>query len=138
MIPKYKAFIKKYPTAKTLAAAPLTEVLTLWSGLGYNRRAKYLWEAAKGGTKGMGPYTKAAVAVFAHNEPVVMIETNIRTVYLHHLFPNKVKVSDEEMLPYMKVPRGVEPRVWYAALMDYGSYLKQKYPNPSRRSTHHT
>jgi A/G-specific adenine glycosylase len=137
VIPKYEAFIKKYPTAGKLAAAPLTDVLTLWSGLGYNRRAKYLWEAASGGTKGIGPYTKAAVAVFAHNEPVVMIETNIRTVYLHHLFPKVKNIPDEKLLPYIVVPKGVEPRVWYAALMDYGSYLKQAHLNPSRRSKHH-
>lgn len=138
VIPKYEAFIKKYPTAQKLAAAPLTDVLTLWSGLGYNRRARYLWEAAKGGTKGIGPYTRAAIAVFAHNEPVRLIETNVRTVYLHHLFPKSKKVPDEKILPYIAVPKGVEPRVWYAALMDYGSYLKLKYPNPSRRSAGHT
>lgn len=138
VIPKYETFIKKYPTAQKLAKAKLSAVLKLWSGLGYNRRAKYLWEAAKGGTKGIGPYTKAAVAVFAHNEPRAMIETNIRAVYLHHLFPKSKNVSDKKLLPYIVVPKGVEPRVWYAALMDYGSHLKTKFPNPSRRSKHHT
>lgn len=138
VVPKYQAFIKKYPTQKALARAPLKDVLTLWSGLGYNRRAKYLWEAARGGTKGVGPYTKAAVAVFAHNKPEVLIETNIRTVYLHHLFPNRHSVPDTKLLPYIVVPKGVEPRVWYAALMDYGAHLKKSVPNPSRRSKHHT
>lgn len=137
VIPKYEAFIKKFPTKEKLAKAPLTDVLTLWQGLGYNRRAKYLWEAARGGTKGIGPYTKAAVNVFAHNKPEVLIETNVRAVYLHHLFPNKGKVPDSEILPFVHVPKGVEPRVWYAALMDYGSYLKKTVPNPSRRSRHH-
>lgn len=137
VIPKYDAFIKKYPTAKKLASAKLTDVLKLWSGLGYNRRARYLWESAQGGTKGIGPYTRAAVAVFAHNRPEVLIETNVRTVYLHHLFPGRAEVSDSEILPFISIPKNVEPRVWYAALMDYGSYLKQKYPNPSRRSKHH-
>ena len=138
VIPKYLAFVKKYPTARKLAQAPLSDVLVLWSGLGYNRRAKYLWEAARGGTKGIGPYTKAAVAVFAENKPEVLIETNIRAVYIHHLFPNRAKVSDAELIPYITVPKGVEPKVWYAALMDYGSYLKKMHPNPSRRSKHHT
>ncbi len=138
VIPKYEAFIKKFPTAEKLARAELSDVLKLWSGLGYNRRAKYLWEAVRGGTKGIGPYTKAAVAVFAHNEPVVMIETNIRTVYLHHLFPRSKKVNDSQLVPYMVIPRGVASRTWYAALMDYGSYLKQSVPNPSRRSATHT
>jgi A/G-specific adenine glycosylase len=145
VIPKYKAFIKKYPTAKKLASAELREVLSLWQGLGYNRRAKYLWEAAKQWGRvplvdlpGVGPYTASAVRAFAYNESVTMIETNIRAVYLHHLFPNARLVSDSELVPYMVIPKQVMPRDWYAALMDYGSYLKQKYPNPSRRSAGHT
>ncbi len=144
VIPKYLAFIKKYPTAKKLAAAALQDVLVLWSGLGYNRRAKYLWEAARQwgevpleGLSGVGPYTANAVRVFAHNEPRVLIETNIRAVYLYHLFPNRTNVPDSKLLPHITVPKHIEPRVWYAALMDYGSYLKSKHPNPSRRSKHH-
>jgi A/G-specific adenine glycosylase len=144
VIPKFNAFIKQFPTAKKLAAAPLSEVLKLWSGLGYNRRAKYLWEAAKQwgiapleDLPGVGPYTANAVRAFAYNEPVIMIETNIRAVYLHHVFPNSFHVSDSKLLPYMVLPRGIAPREWYAALMDYGSYLKKAYPNPSRKSKHH-
>lgn len=150
VVPKYKAFLKKYSTARSLSKAKLSNVLKLWSGLGYNRRAKYLWEASKALVSksdafrnyeelpGVGPYTANAVRVFAYNEPVQLIETNIRTVYLHHLFPTTKSVSDKRLLRYIVVPKGVEPRVWYAALMDYGSYLKQKYPNPSRRSKHHS
>jgi A/G-specific adenine glycosylase len=145
VLPKYKTFIVRYPTAKRLAGAKLSSVLRLWSGLGYNRRAKYLWEAARQWGKtpledlpGVGPYTTRAVHVFAYNKPEILIETNIRSVYLHHLFPRSKKVSDKQLLPYMGVPRGVEPRVWYAALMDYGSFLKSKHPNPSQRSRHHT
>lgn len=144
VVPKYEAFIKKFPAAKKLAQAPLIDVLTLWSGLGYNRRAKYLWEASKQWGKvaledlpGVGPYTANAVRVFAYNESRTLIETNIRTVYLHHVFPNRTKVPDSVLLPYIGVPKGVEPRDWYAALMDYGSHLKTMHPNPSRRSKHH-
>jgi A/G-specific adenine glycosylase len=145
VIPKYEAFIKKYPTAKKLAAAPLVDVLQLWQGLGYNRRAKYLLAAAQQWGKvpledlpGVGPYTANAVRVFAYNEPRMLIETNVRAVYLHYLLPRRKKVSDTLIAPYISVPRGVEPRVWYAALMDYGSHLKKSVPNPSRRSLHHT
>lgn len=144
VIPKYEAFIARFPTAKKLASATLAEVLLLWQGLGYNRRAKYLWEAAKqwGETEleelpGVGPYTANAVRVFAYNEPRVLIETNIRAVYIHFLFPNRALVRDSELLPHIRVPKGVEPREWYAALMDYGSYLKKTVPNPSRKSRHH-
>ena len=144
VVPKYKAFIRKYPTARSLANAKLSEVLEMWSGLGYNRRAKYLFEAAKqwgsvplDQLPGVGSYTARAVRVFAFNKPELLIETNIRSVYLHHLFPRSTNVSDSSILHYMGVPRGVKPSVWYAALMDYGSYLKLKHPNPSRRSKHH-
>ena len=147
VIPKYRAFIKTFPTAKRLAAASLADVLKLWSGLGYNRRAKYLHEAAKlwGGVPledlpGVGPYTASAVRVFAYNEPVNMIETNIRTVIIHHCFSRRNKVSDIEILQLtgillsnQKVKK--DPRTWYSALMDYGSYLKKIHTNPSRLSS---
>lgn len=148
VVPHYKKFLKEFPTARSLSRAPLARVLKAWSGLGYNRRAKYIHEAAKmltGGVTsgfenlpGVGPYTAAAVRAFAYNEPVIMIETNIRTVLLHHLFPRSKNVPDSKLIPFVAVPKGVEPRVWYAALMDYGSYLKSIQPNPSRRSKHHT
>ncbi len=150
VVPKYKAFIKKFPTASRLAEAKLADVLRLWSGLGYNRRAKYLHEAAKIMSRGfasghleelpgVGPYTAAAVRVFAFNKPEILIETNIRTVLLYHLFPKSEQVPDSKLVQYM-IPllKNQQPREWYAALMDYGSYLKSAHPNPSRRSKHHT
>src|SRR4051794_19523265 len=47
VIPKFNEFIEHFPTIDTLAGAQLSEVLVLWSGLGYNRRAKFLWQAAQ-------------------------------------------------------------------------------------------
>src|SRR3989344_2119575 len=95
VIPFYKKFIRQFPTAKKLDAAPLSEVLKAWQGLGYNRRAKMLHQAARelGMGKlnspipvvelerlsGVGPYTARAVAAFAFNQDVIVIETNIRT-----------------------------------------------------------
>ena len=146
VVPKYNAFIKAFPTARALAKAPLSDVLRLWSGLGYNRRAKYLHEAAKHlkpnvaleDLPGVGPYTARAVRVFAYNKPEVLIETNVRAVFIHHLFPNVSKVPDARLMPFIEAALDRRnPREWYAALMDYGSFLKQKYPNPSRRSAQH-
>ncbi len=152
VIPKYKSFLKKFPTARRLANAPLSLVLKEWQGLGYNRRAKMLHEAGKITAKrgdfprtyaglialpGVGPYTAKAVRVFAFNEPELMIETNIRAAYLHHFFANRKKVRDNEILGTISLPAGVQPRIWYAALMDYGAHLKKTLPNPSRRSAHH-
>lgn len=140
VIPYYHSFLKQFPTVRALANAPLSEVLTLWQGLGYNRRAKMLHEAAKAigrqrfptdqkaleALPGIGPYTAAAVAAFSTNTDVLCIETNIRTAVLHHFFPNKRNVPDAEIMNILEeaYPRG-RAREWYSALMDYGSFLKQ-------------
>ncbi len=152
VIPKYRAFLKAFPKAAMLAAAPLSEVLTLWSGLGYNRRALYLKRAAETvATKrngkfpktavelellpGVGSYTARAVAAFAYNIPDVCIETNIRRVFLHEFFPNSMDVSDIKLFPLIAETLDTKnPREWYWALMDYGAYLKKIVKNPNQRS----
>ena len=155
VIPKYRVFLKTFPTVRVLAGATLADVLRAWQGLGHNRRGKFLHEAAKmithdfGGTfpksaegieklPGIGHYTARAISTFAHDSPEVFIETNIRTAYLHHFFKNKASVSDTEILPYIKetLDRG-NPREWYWALMDYGSVLKKQSGNQNRRSAHY-
>jgi len=154
VIPKYKSFLKKFPTVKALAKAKVSDVLRVWQGLGYNRRALYLKRAAEyvvqnfGGKfprdfkaltmlPGIGPATAGDLLVFAWNIPAIVIETNIRSVFIHFFFPGKDKVTDKEILPFIKqtVPKE-NPRDWYYALFDYGSFLKQT-ENPSRRSAHH-
>jgi len=143
VLPKYQAFLKTFPTLSRLAHAPLADVLRAWQGLGYNRRAKALHEAVrilvqsyKGKIPrdpsilrtlpGIGPYTAEAVCVFAFNQHHVLLETNIRTVLLHHLLPNRVRVRDEELREYAeKLADKKRPREWNWALMDYGSYLKR-------------
>lgn len=150
VIPKYQAFLKLFPDLKTLRAAKLETVLGAWQGLGYNRRAKYLWQLAQvtaslpndqeklRALPGIGPYTAGAICAFAFNQPVTLIETNVRTVLLYHFFPNQTAVDDVELLPLIAATVPQErARDWYAALMDYGSYLKSVLPNPSRQSKHH-
>lgn len=155
VVPFYKKFIQKFPTPHKLAAAPLSEVVKSWQGLGYNRRAKMLHEAAKEFSRfdlkskfprsnlvaeleklsGVGPYTARAVAAFAYNKDVAVIETNIRTVVLHHFFPKKKRVSDKEIEKILKrtLPKG-KSREWYSALMDYGAYLKRSGISHNARS----
>lgn len=143
VIPYYTAFLKRFPTVRSLANAPLKDVLLVWQGLGYNRRAKMLHEAAKVVVRdykgkmpqdaatlhvlpGIGPYTASAVAVFSQNADELLIETNVRTVITHHFFGAKETVTDAEVLAVLKqvYPQG-RAREWYAALMDYGSHLKR-------------
>lgn len=143
VLPFYKAFLKEFPDVRALANAPLARVLIRWQGLGYNRRAKMLHEAAKVVTKdyaaklpktvealeklpGVGHYTARAVAAFAYNEDVILIETNLRTAVTHHFFPEQEKVSDTDVLLVLeKSFRKGTAREWYSALMDYGAFLKR-------------
>jgi A/G-specific adenine glycosylase len=157
VVPKYQSFLKKFPNARALADSPLSSVLREWQGLGYNRRGKMLHEAAKNIVKeydgkvpkslealkalpGIGEYTAKAVRAFAWNEPEIFIETNIRSVFIHHFFSRRhIPVSDAELMHHIeRAVDGKNPREWYWALMDYGSYLKKNIPNPSRKSAHHS
>jgi len=169
VVPFYKRFIKKFPTVKALARAKLSDVLRLWSGLGYNRRAKFLYQAAKvlaaerakkgemngsptpffalsvaelESLPGVGPYTARAIVVFAYNKPEVFIETNIRTVFIHsNILQNVGMISDKDILPLVEEAlrkSNMEPRDFYAALMDYGSYLKKQGIKLNTKSKHYT
>lgn len=156
VIPKYQAFITQWPTLSDLAKAPLSKVLMMWQGLGYNRRAKFLLEAAKhvsiqlGGKfpesygelqtlPGVGPYTAGAIMAFAYNTPVPLIETNVRRVFIHHFFKDQTGVTDAEILKLVKKTLPTENvRIWYAALMDYGASLKKEYGNMNVQSKHYT
>src|SRR5258708_1445193 len=97
----YEKFLASFPTFRSLAQAKVADVLRLWQGLGYNRRALMLQRAAQmitndqeGLLPGVGPYTAGAVLAFAFNKPVAIIETNIRRVYLYHYFADQVDVGD--------------------------------------------
>lgn len=152
---RYENFLSVFPDFRSLAAAPLREVLHAWQGLGYNRRAISLKETSEKVMRefsgilpasvetlstlpGIGKATASAIAAYAFNKPVVFIETNIRTVFIHFFFSGKVSVRDSEIIPL--VERSLDrsdPRQWYYALMDYGVMLKKKYGNPGRRSAHY-
>ncbi|MBQ9004617.1 MAG: adenine glycosylase [Eggerthellaceae bacterium] len=148
-------WLAAFPTVDALAAADTATVLELWQGLGYNRRALALKHACEECSAessgvlprtadelvklpGIGPATAAGVVAFAYNEPATYIETNVRSVFLHELFPNAESVSDRELAPYVAdTCSNCDPRSWYYALLDYGAHLKQQIANPSRRSKHY-
>ena len=151
VIPKYQSFLEQFPTAGSLAEAPLARVLQAWNGLGYNRRAKYLQQAAQQlanqpaksldelkALPGVGYHTAAAILNYAYNQATPFLETNIRTVYIHHYFADRDDVSDKELLPLVEQTMDqAHPREWFWALMDYGSYLKSQRGNLSRYSQHY-
>ena len=156
VIPKFNAFVERFPGPAALATAPLPDLLMAWQGLGYNRRALNLQRSAQmliarwGGLlpeepqelqqlPGIGPYTAGAIAAFAFNRPSVFLETNIRAVLLHLFCSDRHDITDRELLPLVEGTLDQhQPRLWYNALMDYGSDLKRRFPNPGRRSRHHS
>ena len=155
VLPKYLEWMARFPDPASLASAPLQEALALWSGLGYNRRALALVRAAAQIARrgsfpseeesllelpGVGPYTARAVLAFAFARPVALIETNIRSAFLHHFFPDGDRVPDSRLVPYVEACASAEaadPRRWNYALMDYGAFVKREYGNPGRRSAHY-
>ena len=156
VIEKYKEFLAAFPDFVALAKAPLPQLLSLWSGMGYNRRALALKALAQKVVEdhkgrlpsdreklltlpGIGNYTAGAVMAFAFNKPVVFMDTNIRRVYIHEFFRDQEGVHDDDLTPLVeRTMDSADPRTWYNALMDYGTMLKQKHANPNRRSAHYT
>lgn len=131
--PKYVAFLQKFPTAKHLAKASTADVLRLWSGLGYNRRAVSLKQAAEiiaqhgfpqdlTELPGIGPYTSAAVQAFAFNRDVPVVDTNIRRIFSRYFFKGKGTADAIDAKVAELVPIG-KSRAWNGALMDFGSLV---------------
>jgi len=156
VVEKFPKFVGRFSSFRELGQASPADVITMWQGLGYNRRALNLQKLAKmvveeyGGKlpadpaeliklPGIGPGTAGSIAAFAFDAPVVFIETNIRRVFIHHFFEDREGVDDKELMPLIEGALDREhPREWYYALMDYGTYLAKTVPNPNRRSKHHT
>lgn len=157
---RWQRWLERFPTTDALACADAADVLDEWQGLGYNRRALAVHRAAQtvsraGGQlpseapllqalPGIGPATAAGIRAFAFDLHAVYLETNVRTVFLHELYPSADGVADSELVPLVRDTCPVDdsdpaddPRTWYYALLDYGAYLKRTVPNPSRRSRTH-
>lgn len=156
VISKYAEFMTAFPDFSSLDRAPFEEVLRVWQGMGYNRRAKALKEGARRVMKefngslpedenilltfpGIGKATASSIVTFAFNKPAVFIETNIRRVFIHFFFHDQEGINDHTIIELVERTLEKEkPREWYYALMDYGAMLKTKVPNPNRRSSSYT
>lgn len=142
VIPKYHEFLKKFPSPHALSKAPLRDLLTLWGGLGYNRRAKHLHLTAghitdrhKGKVPntvidleklpGIGPYTSRAILAFAFNQNGTLFDTNIKRIVCRIFFGGEYarKIPDDNTLHSVLshiFPKG-RSREWHNTLMDFGS-----------------
>jgi A/G-specific adenine glycosylase len=155
-LPKYEEFLQRWPTLEALSRASLTDVLSCWKGLGYNRRALALKKIAEISTRTyggslpvdqkelralpmVGPATSAALLAFAHGIPSLYLETNIRRVLIYFFYHEVEQVHDRDLYVLLETLLDRrDPRNWYYALMDYGVYLRTLVPNPNRRSAHYT
>lgn len=116
---RWQRWLERFPTVDALAAAAPSDVLEEWQGLGYNRRALSVHRAAQviseaGGVfpqnqkelvklPGIGPATAAGIRAFAFNLHGVYLETNVRTVFLHELYPQAEGVPDSELVPLVEL-----------------------------------
>lgn len=143
VIPKWNSFLTAFPTPADCAAASLGDVLRLWQGLGYPRRARNLQAAAAAvvdrhdgqlpddlqgllALPGVGPYTARAVLAFAFERDVAVVDTNIARILARtagaRLTPKQAQARADEA-----VPRG-QGWVWNQVLMDLGATLCRPTP----------
>jgi A/G-specific adenine glycosylase len=153
VVPCYIEWLERFPSVEVLASATFDVVLASWQGLGYNRRARYTHEAAQriAGQSlprsvdelvqfsGIGANTAGAIIVYMYNKPSIFVETNIRTVYLHHFFSTREdRVKDQEIAEILGLTMDTQnPREWYWALMDYGAHLKRLGKKNHLSATYH-
>ncbi len=136
VVTKFTEFLDKFPDIESLSKASKQELLSTWSGLGYNRRALWLQEAAQQlldrdefpmlpkelqKLKGIGKYSANSILIFAFNFDLATVDTNIRRILIAEGFANE-DTSEKELFQIAKqfLPKG-KSRDWHNALMDYGA-----------------
>ena len=131
----YKKFIKEFPSPTSMANSSLKKVLTMWSGLGYNNRAKRLYESSKLLSvnsfdkiypnfeilPGVGTYTKNALLSFAYEEKVLAVDTNLERIFSRFFGIDNSKIFIKENSDYFL--KKVNSRDLNQAFMDFGSYI---------------
>lgn len=147
---KYQEFITRFPSLESLAGASPAEVIRVWKGMGYNRRAVYLHGAARKivtdyhgifpqderallQLPGLGKYTTRAILVFAYKKDVAMVDTNIRQIITHFFFhdvPQSEKMIQE--VADALIPQG-KAWEWHQALMDYGALALDRKKNKRKK-----
>jgi A/G-specific adenine glycosylase len=148
--PAFERFIRRFPTVRSLAAASRAEVIRAWAGLGYNRRAVALHEAARRierdhrgriprepevlrGLPGVGPYTAAAVAAIGFGVPVPALDVNVQRVVARASLgvePSEVSVDVLERTAEGWLDRN-DPAAWHQAVMDLGRVACRPVPRCS-------
>jgi A/G-specific adenine glycosylase len=142
VIPYYERWMTQFPTVEALAAAPTSEVIRLWSGLGYNRRAVYLQKTARavveehGGAfpttqeallklPGIGPYTAGAIAAFSFERDIAFLDTNMRRVVHRLIYGSDIPARKATEAEILAAARALLPEghgwLWNQALIEFGA-----------------
>jgi A/G-specific adenine glycosylase len=145
VVPAYRVFLRAFPSLRALAAAPRADVLRAWSGLGYNRRAAFLHEAARAvvrdhagrlprdpavlrGLPGIGPYTAAAVAALAFGAPLPAVDVNVARVVSRARLGRDRAPAREVVRAAARWLAGSDPAEWNQAVMDLGREVCRAVP----------
>ena len=152
VIPYFKKFTKKYKTLKSLSKANETQILKMWEGLGYYRRARNLLASTKLLVKkhnsklpntlkeikrlpGVGDYTANALMGFIHNSPTIAIDGNVKRVFTRYLNKIESKINFEKLIETNKKNLFITNRNsdFVEALMEFGALIcKPKDPKCSQ------
>ncbi len=142
VIPKWHAFLKRFPDAAVCSGASVGEVITLWEGLGYNRRAVQLHRCAVEVTElhggrfpndlagllrlpGVGPYTARAILAFAFERDVAVLDTNVARILARCLAGRKLTLNEAQATADSLVPAG-EGWLWNQGMLDLGAAVCTK------------
>ena len=140
----WRAFLDRFPTPETCARAPLDEVLRLWTGLGYPRRARNLWCCAREITEhfdgrvpessdalrslpGIGAYTAAAVRSFAFDQRIAVLDTNVGRVLARCVANRRLSSAEATVLAHELLPRN-EVATFNQAMLDLGAQFCRARP----------
>ena len=142
VIPYYERWIDQFPTVEALAQAATSDVIRIWSGLGYNRRAIYLQKTARASVEehggsfptrleellklpGVGPYTAGAIAAFAFEQDVVFQDTNMRRVVHRLAFGSDIPARQATEHQILEAAEALLPTghgwIWNQALIEFGA-----------------
>ncbi len=140
----WRAFLQRFPTPDACARAPLDDVLRLWAGLGYPRRARNLWRCAKEITErfdgrvpegsealrslpGIGVYTAAAVGSFAFGQRVAVLDTNVGRVLARCVANRRLAGGEASALAHQLLPRD-DVATFNQAMLDLGAQFCRASP----------
>jgi A/G-specific adenine glycosylase len=139
VVPKWEAFLARWPDPPSCARAPLADVIAAWAGLGYNRRAVWLHQSAviiserhagrvpsdlTGLTSlpGVGAYTARAVLAFSFEQSVGVVDTNAARVLARAVTGRTLSAAEAQLEADRLVPAG-QAWAWNQAMLDLGAAL---------------